>query len=60
MRNADLYKGISPDKQAEYEAWLVEQYGGDMPAPHPAQPAQVGEVRNRNTPQSELTIWTRD
>jgi DNA-binding transcriptional MerR regulator len=31
MRNADLYKGISPDKQAEYEAWLVEQFGGDMP-----------------------------
>lgn len=31
MKNADLYKGISPDKQAEYEAWLVEQYGGDMP-----------------------------
>lgn len=31
MRNADLYKGISPDKQAGYEAWLVEQYGGDMP-----------------------------
>ena len=31
MRNADLYKGISPDKQAEYEAWLVERYGGDMP-----------------------------
>jgi len=32
MRNADLYKGISPDKQAEYEAWLVEKFGGDMPA----------------------------
>lgn len=31
MRNADLYKGISPDKQAEYEAWLVEQFGGDIP-----------------------------
>jgi DNA-binding transcriptional MerR regulator len=31
MRNADLYKGISPEKQAEYEAWLVEKYGGDMP-----------------------------
>lgn len=30
MRNADLYKGISPDKQAEYEAWLVEQFDGDM------------------------------
>ena len=25
MRNADLYKGISPEKQAEYEAWLIEK-----------------------------------
>lgn len=31
MRNADLYRGISPEKQAEYEAWLIETYGGDMP-----------------------------
>lgn len=31
MRNADLYKGISAEKQAEYEAWLVDTYGGDMP-----------------------------
>ena len=31
VRNADLYKGISPEKQAEYEAWLIETYGGDMP-----------------------------
>ncbi|HZY49796.1 MAG TPA: TipAS antibiotic-recognition domain-containing protein, partial [Devosia sp.] len=31
MRNADLYKGISPEKQAEYEAWLVDRHGGDMP-----------------------------
>lgn len=31
MRNAELYKGISPEKQAEYEAWLVERYGGHMP-----------------------------
>lgn len=31
MSNADLYKGISPEKQAEYEAWLVDKYGGDMP-----------------------------
>lgn len=31
MRNAELYKGISPEKQAEYEKWLVEKYGGDMP-----------------------------
>jgi DNA-binding transcriptional MerR regulator len=27
MRNADLYKGIAPEKQAEYEAWLVDRYG---------------------------------
>lgn len=32
MKNADLYKGISAGKQAEYEAWLVEKYAGDMPA----------------------------
>lgn len=31
MRNAELYKGISPQKQAEYEAWLIERYGGDLP-----------------------------
>lgn len=31
MRNAELYKGISAEKQAEYEKWLVETYGGDMP-----------------------------
>ena len=31
VRNADLYKGISAEKQADYEAWLVEKYGGDMP-----------------------------
>src|SRR5690606_11784877 len=31
MRNAELYKGVSPEKQAEYEKWLIEKYGGDMP-----------------------------
>jgi DNA-binding transcriptional MerR regulator len=31
MTNADLYKGISHEKQAEYEAWLIEKYGGDLP-----------------------------
>ena len=31
MENTDLYKGISPAKQAEYEAWLIEKYGGDLP-----------------------------
>jgi MerR family transcriptional regulator, thiopeptide resistance regulator len=27
MANADLYKGFSAEKQAGYEAWLIEQYG---------------------------------
>jgi DNA-binding transcriptional MerR regulator len=31
MKNAELYKGISAEKQAEYEKWLVNKYGGDMP-----------------------------
>lgn len=31
MRNADLYKGFPPEKQAEYEASLIDRYGGDMP-----------------------------
>jgi DNA-binding transcriptional MerR regulator len=30
MENADLYKGISPEKQAEYEKWLVDTHGGEM------------------------------
>ena len=30
MSNADLYRGFSAEKQAEYEAWLVERYGDPM------------------------------
>lgn len=30
MNNADLYKGFSPEKQAQYEAWLIERYGEPM------------------------------
>jgi DNA-binding transcriptional MerR regulator len=32
MANADLYKGFSPEKQAGYEAWLIERYGESMRA----------------------------
>jgi DNA-binding transcriptional MerR regulator len=32
MSNADLYKGFSVEKQAEYEAWLIERYGETMKA----------------------------
>ena len=30
MANADLYKGFSQEKQAGYEAWLIERYGEPM------------------------------
>lgn len=30
MANADLYRGFSPEKQAGYEAWLIEKYGEPM------------------------------
>lgn len=30
MKNAELYQGISADKQAEYEQWLVDRYGEGM------------------------------
>jgi len=33
MKDADLYSGIvSPEKQAEYEAWLSQTYGPEMDA----------------------------
>jgi len=30
MSNAVLYQGFSAEKQADYEAWLVERYGASM------------------------------
>jgi DNA-binding transcriptional MerR regulator len=30
MKNAELYQGIAPERQAEYEAWLIDTFGGDM------------------------------
>jgi DNA-binding transcriptional MerR regulator len=30
MSNADLYKGFSTEKQAAYEAWLIERHGEPM------------------------------
>lgn len=32
VANADLYKGFSAEKQAGYEAWLIERYGEPMRA----------------------------
>jgi MerR family transcriptional regulator, thiopeptide resistance regulator len=32
MNNADLYRGFSAEKQAEYEGWLIERYGERMKA----------------------------
>src|SRR5580658_1088704 len=30
MANADLYQGFSPEKQAGYEAWLIDRYGESL------------------------------
>ena len=30
MQDKDLYKGFAPEKQAEYEDWLVDRFGGTM------------------------------
>ncbi len=30
MDDEDMYKGFSPEKQAEHESWLVDRYGEDM------------------------------
>jgi DNA-binding transcriptional MerR regulator len=30
MDDKELYKGFAPEKQAEYEDWLVDRYGGAM------------------------------
>lgn len=30
VKNADLYRGFSSEKQAGYEAWLIERYGEPM------------------------------
>ncbi len=32
MQDVDMFKGFSPEKQAEYEAWLIKRMGGDMQA----------------------------
>lgn len=32
MKDRDLYKGFSPERQAEHEEWLVEKFGGAMRA----------------------------
>jgi len=30
MNDTDLYKGFSPEKQAEHEAWLIDDFGDGM------------------------------
>lgn len=56
MRNADLYKGISPEKQAEYEAWLVERYGGDMPERIEASRRKFGQLTKEEQQQLQIEL----
>lgn len=44
MSNADLYKGFSAEKQAEYEAWLVDRYGDTMKASIERSKQALGKV----------------
>lgn len=44
MNDKDLYHGFAPEKQAEYEEWLVENYGDGMRADIEASTARVGEI----------------
>jgi hypothetical protein len=30
VKDKDLYRGFAPEKQAEYEDWLVDRFGGNM------------------------------
>ena len=30
MNDKEIYKGFAPERQAEYEAWLVDRYGDEM------------------------------
>ncbi len=33
MNDKEIYRGFAPERQAEYEAWLVDRYGDEM-TPH--------------------------
>jgi len=55
MQHADLYKGFSPEKQAEYERWLIDSYGEDMRS-HLA----TSQAAMAATPAAELTRRTEE
>jgi MerR family transcriptional regulator, thiopeptide resistance regulator len=44
MNDKDLYRGFAPEKQAEYEEWLVENYGDGMRDSIDASKAKIGEL----------------
>jgi MerR family transcriptional regulator, thiopeptide resistance regulator len=50
MANDNLYGPFPPEKQAEYEAWLIDTYGGDMPR-------HVAESREKV---AAMTGWMRE
>ena len=53
MKDRDLYSGIvSTDKQAEYEAWLVERYGPDVNAE-----IERGHVQMANLTEEDRRKW---
>lgn len=49
MDETAIYKGFPPEKQAEYEAWLVDRYGGDM-----KDRIEAGKARMKGWSQGDL------
>jgi DNA-binding transcriptional MerR regulator len=44
MDDKDLYQGFAPEKQAEYEDWMIERFGGDMRGRIEASKAKVAAL----------------
>jgi hypothetical protein len=51
MSNADLYRGFSAERQAEYEAWLVGRYGEPTRASIAASRAAHAQMTDANRAQ---------
>jgi MerR family transcriptional regulator, thiopeptide resistance regulator len=56
MQDAELYKGFSPEKQAEYEKWLIARYGADMEARIAQGKAKLGKMSDAERAQAMTAL----
>ena len=56
MQDADLYKGFSPEKQAEYEKWLIDHYGADMQKRIAESKTKLGKMSDAERQQAMTTL----